>query len=69
VRRVLHLVRAGQPDPGAVDLLHDWRVDDRAGTWVVSAETAPPPAPLQPGPIDADALIQLVLTADLVAVW
>jgi hypothetical protein len=68
VRRLLHLVRAGAPDAGAVDLLHDWVVEDRQGTWVL---TDGPPAgpPIHPGPIDDDQLLQLVLAADLVAVW
>jgi hypothetical protein len=67
VKRLLHLVRAADPDAGAVDLLHDWLVEDRAGTWILSDRSAP--APLPPGPLDDDALLQLVLAADLVAVW
>ena len=66
MRRLLHLVRAGAPAAGAVDLLHDWVVEDRQGAWVL---TDGPPAPIAPGPIDDDQLVQLVLAADLVAVW
>jgi hypothetical protein len=66
VRSLLHLVRAGRPDPGAVDLLHDWVVEDRGGTWVLIAG---PAAPLPPGALDDDLLFQLVAAADAVAVW
>jgi hypothetical protein len=66
VRRLLHLVRAGAPDAGAVDLLHDWVVEARQGAWHLTTGRTDA---IAPGPIDDDQLVQLVLAADLVAVW
>lgn len=62
MRRVLHLVRTGEP----------LALAER--DWIVYLDPAPrlsahgqPPAP--PGPIDHDQLVTLVFAADLVVTW
>jgi len=67
-RRLVHLVRAAATAE-AIDLLHDWVVRDRAGAWILDAGGPPPPAPLTPGPLDDEALVQLLFAADAVVVW
>jgi hypothetical protein len=62
VKRVLHLVRAGEPAQLADE---DWVV--YLDPEVRLADHGIPPAP--PGRIDHDQLLHLIVTADLVITW
>ena len=65
-RRILHVLRRGEPGEDAADLLHDWVVRTDGAGWSLDAGGAPPHPP---GSIDDDVLVQLFFAADLVVVW